>query len=93
MEMKDKKITLYENAKVVYDNLTLTAGIIKIDFDNNLVYAYGIYKDSIYSERPNFNQGNQSFLADSLVYNIKTGKGLVYSVFRNKVMAIYMANM
>ena len=27
------------------------------------------------------NQGNQSFLADSLVYNIKTGKGLVYSVF------------
>jgi hypothetical protein len=81
MEMKDKKITLYENAKVVYDNLTLTAGIIKIDFDNNLVYAYGIYKDSIYSERPNFNQGNQSFLADSLVYNIKTGKGLVYSVF------------
>jgi len=80
MEMKNKKITLYENAKVVYGDLTLTAGIIKIDFDKNLVYAYGILKDSIYSQRPNFVQGAQSFLADSLVYNINTEKGLVYNV-------------
>jgi len=61
MEMKNKKITLYDNAKVVYGDLTLTAGIIKIDFDKNLVYAYGIFKDSIYSQRPNFVQGTQSF--------------------------------
>ncbi|HNQ21052.1 MAG TPA: putative LPS assembly protein LptD, partial [Bacteroidales bacterium] len=81
MEMKNKKITLYENAKVVYGDLTLTAGIIKIDFDKNLVYAYGIFKDSLYSQRPNFVQGTQSFLADSLVYNINTEKGLVYNVY------------
>ena len=38
MEMKNKKITLYENAKVVYGDLTLTAGIIKIDFDKSSSY-------------------------------------------------------
>ena len=55
---EDNKMYLYNEAKIVYGDMTIEAGLIIIDNEKNEVYAYGI-EDSIgeYSQKPNFHPG------------------------------------
>lgn len=77
---KEKTITLYNNARVTYTDINLKAGIIIIDYKNNTVLAKGI-KDSLgYKQRPVFKQGSQESEQDSILYNFKTRRALVYGV-------------
>ena len=77
---KNKTITLYNEAQVTYTDIDLKAGIIILDYKNNTVYAKGI-KDSLgYHQRPVFKQGNQESEQDSILFNFKTKKALVYGV-------------
>ncbi|CAM1333633.1 putative LPS assembly protein LptD [Tenacibaculum aestuariivivum] len=77
---KNKTITLYNNAQVIYTDIDLKAGIIILDYKNNTVYAKGI-KDSLgYHQRPIFKQGTQESEQDSILFNFKTKKALVYGV-------------
>ncbi len=64
--------TLYNNAELYYQDIELKAGIIIIDYKNNLAYAKGIL-DSLnnYTQRPQFKQGTQESEQDSLIYNFK----------------------
>ncbi len=80
-DAKNKKVTLYNKARVTYTNMDLNAGIIILDYKNNTVYAKGI-KDSLgnYIQRPQFKQGNQESEQDSILFNLKTKKALVYGV-------------
>lgn len=77
--IREKKIYLYGDAKVVYTDLTLGAGYMVIDYGNNLVIAEPA-KDSAGNpiELPNFKQGAQEFEAKGMRYNIETRKGIVY---------------
>ncbi len=77
---KNKTVTLYNKAHVVYTDIDLKAGIIIIDYKNNTVYAKGIKDSTGYKQRPVFKQGNQESEQDSILFNFKTKKALVYGV-------------
>lgn len=79
---KNKTVTLYNKAHVIYGDIDLKAGKIIVDYKRNTVYATGI-KDSTgtkYVQRPVFKQGNQESEQDSILFNFKTKKALVYGV-------------
>ncbi|WP_233897763.1 putative LPS assembly protein LptD [Tenacibaculum piscium] len=77
---KNKTVTLYNKAQITYTNIDLKAGIIVLDYKNNTVYAKGI-KDSLgYHQRPVFKQDGQESEQDSILFNFKTKKALVYGV-------------
>jgi len=79
INMKSKLTTLYDEAELYYQDIELKAGKITIDFGKNLAYAEGI-KDStgVYIQRPSFKQGQQESVQDSLIYNYKTKKAIVF---------------
>lgn len=79
-DAKNKTLTLYNKANVTYTDIDLTAGIIILDYKNNLVYAKGIKDSTGYTQRPVFIQGNQESEQDSIIFNFKTKKALVYGV-------------
>ncbi|MCD8447014.1 putative LPS assembly protein LptD [Tenacibaculum finnmarkense] len=77
---KNKTVTLYNKAQVTYTDIDLKAGIIVLDYKNNTVYAKGI-KDSLgYHQKPVFKQGAQESEQDSILFNFKTKKALIYGV-------------
>ncbi|MFT5761869.1 MAG: hypothetical protein ACI8WA_000992 [Polaribacter sp.] len=77
---KTKQIELYNQAHVTYDDIDLKAGYILIDNKNNTLFAKGI-KDSLgYTQRPIFKQGSQESEQDSLFYNFKTKRAIIYSI-------------
>jgi len=75
-----QQATLYNNAELYYQDIELKAGIIIIDYKNNLAYAKGII-DSLgnYTQRPNFKQAGQESEQDSLVYNFRNEKAVIYN--------------
>ncbi len=79
-DAKNKTITLYNNAHVTYTDIDLKAGIIILDYKNNMVYAKGIKDSTGYHQRPVFKQGSQESEQDSILFNFKTEKALVYGV-------------
>ncbi|CAL2055610.1 LPS-assembly protein [Tenacibaculum sp. 190524A05c] len=77
---KNKTITLYNEAEVDYGDINLKAGKIIIDYKNNTVYATGIKDSTGYVQRPVFKQGNQESEQDSILYNFKSEKALIYGI-------------
>ena len=77
---KKKTITLYNEAEVDYGDINLKAGKIIIDYKNNTVYATGIVDSTGYVQRPVFKQGNQESEQDSILYNFKSEKALIYGI-------------
>ncbi|WP_293892802.1 putative LPS assembly protein LptD [Flavobacterium sp.] len=79
-DQKKKLITLYNKAEVYYQDIELKSGIIVIDYNKNEVYA-GRIKDSTgaYTQRPVFKQGNNVVEPDSIRFNYKTKKALVWN--------------
>jgi hypothetical protein len=80
-DVVNKTVTLYNRAEVNYDDINIKSGTIVIDYLNNLVTARGI-KDSIgeYSQLPVFVQGYEESVQDSIVFNFKTEKALIYGL-------------
>ena len=80
IEQKKKLITLYNKAELYYTDVELKSGIIVMNYDKNEVYA-GRIKDSLgkYSQYPNFKQGASIVEPDSIRFNFKTKKALVWN--------------
>jgi hypothetical protein len=77
--IREKKIKLYGNAEVIYENYELKAGYIEIDFSTFVATAEGLPDSSgQMRQEPFFNDGNQQFDARKIQYNFKTKKGKVY---------------
>jgi len=79
IRIKDQTTTLYDKAKLHYEDVDLEAGIITIDYKNNLIIATGI-KDSlgIYTQKPYFKQDGEESTQDSLIVNFKTKRALIW---------------
>ena len=77
---KNKTVTLYNEAHLVYTDIDLKAGIIVIDYIKNTLFAKGIKDSTGYNQRPVFKQGNQESEQDSMVYNFKTKKAIIYGI-------------
>ncbi|MEP7374021.1 MAG: putative LPS assembly protein LptD [Chitinophagaceae bacterium] len=75
--IKNKKIFLYGKTKTEYEDITLTAPQVNIDQQTQLLSAIN-KKDSTGAvvEDAIFEQGENKFTSDTIVYNFKTQKGL-----------------
>lgn len=80
IDQKKKQITLYNQAELYYLDVVLKAGIIVMDYAKNEVYA-GRIKDSAgaYTQRPVFTQGSNVVEPDSIRFNFKTKKVLIWN--------------
>jgi lipopolysaccharide assembly outer membrane protein LptD (OstA) len=79
-DQKKKLITLYNEAELYYQDYELKSGIIVFDYQKNEVYA-GRIKDSTgkYTQLPYFKQGSNIIEPDSIRFNYKTKKALVWN--------------
>ncbi|WP_395050394.1 putative LPS assembly protein LptD [Flavobacterium sp.] len=80
IDQKKKLITLYDKAELYYQDIELKSGIIVMDYEKNEVYA-GRIKDSTgaYTQYPNFKQGANVIEPDSIRFNLKTKKALIWN--------------
>jgi lipopolysaccharide assembly outer membrane protein LptD (OstA) len=79
INQKKQQIRLYNEAKVLYEDMEISAGVIVIDYSKNLVYA-GRLKDSTgYSQKPVFTQGANVIEPDSIIFNTDSRKALIFN--------------
>jgi lipopolysaccharide assembly outer membrane protein LptD (OstA) len=80
IDQKKKLVTLYDKAELYYQDIELKSGIIIFDYQKNEVYA-GRIKDSTgaYTQLPVFKQGANIVNPDSIRFNYKTKKALVWN--------------
>ncbi len=80
LDQKNKRVTLYNEAEFKYQDYELKAGIIIYDYDKEEVYA-GRIKDSLgnLTQHPVFKQGTQVVEPDSIRFNTKTKKAIVWN--------------
>ena len=79
-DIEAKKIHLYGEAKVFYEDIELSAGYMIIDYGSKIVEAMPrVDSAGQSSEKPAFAQGSQSFTAQRLRYNFETRKGMIYN--------------
>lgn len=80
IDQRKKHITLYDKAELYYQDVELKSGIIVLDYEKNEVYA-GRIKDSTgkYTQYPNFKQGDNIVEPDSIRFNFKTKKALIWN--------------
>jgi lipopolysaccharide assembly outer membrane protein LptD (OstA) len=85
IDQKKKLITLYNQAEVYYQDIELKSGIIVIDYEKSEIYA-GRIKDSTgaYTQLPYFKQGSNIVEPDSIRFNFKTKKALVWNSRTNQ---------
>jgi lipopolysaccharide assembly outer membrane protein LptD (OstA) len=81
-EIKGQKVFLFKVAKIKYQDITLNADYVEIDFTKNKVYATGA-KDSTGKEigTPEFFDGTQNFKSKTIDYNYTTKRGYINTVF------------
>ena len=75
LDIINQKAYLYGNAKIKYDNTTITAAYIEIDWTTNTIFATTTL-DSLGNKigHPVFTEGNESFKAHEITYNFKSKK-------------------
>ena len=80
INQKKKQMTLYDKAELYYQDIELKAGIIVMNYEKNEIYA-GRLKDSTgkYTQLPVFKQGANVIEPDSIRFNYKTKKALVWN--------------
>ncbi|MFD1061882.1 putative LPS assembly protein LptD [Winogradskyella litorisediminis] len=79
LNKKENKIYLYDKAKITYQDLEITSGIIVIDNNTGLIYA-GRLKDSTgYSQAPVFTQAQNVVEPDSIIFNKDTKKAIIFN--------------
>lgn len=80
INQRTQKIYLRDKAKINYEDMEITAGIIVIDYAKNEVYA-GRLKDTLgnYSQAPVFKQGSDVIEPDSIRFNLNSRKALIFN--------------
>ena len=73
--------SLYGEGKVNYENVELTAAVIKMQMDSSLVYADGV-RDSTgeWYGTPVFMDGSTPYESNHISYNFKTEKGYINEI-------------
>ncbi|MDP4600430.1 MAG: putative LPS assembly protein LptD [Polaribacter sp.] len=79
-DAKKRKVTLYNEANILYTDIDLKAGIIIIDYKENSLFAKGIIDSAGYVQKPIFKQGNQESVQDSIIYNFKSKRAIIYGL-------------
>lgn len=85
MDWNERKIYLYNEAYLKYEETELTAAYIEIDFENNKVIAYGLPDSTgkLYGN-PVYKDGEEEVELLRIEYDMKTKKGIVYDVTKQE---------
>ena len=80
-DISQRKIYLYGDAEVKYQDIILSAEFIEVDLTTNTVFASGLEDTTgkIIGD-PEFTQGDQTFKSTTMTYNFDTQKGMISSV-------------
>ncbi|MGL5112396.1 MAG: putative LPS assembly protein LptD [Flavobacterium sp.] len=80
IDQSKKLITLYDKGELYYQDIELQSGIIVMDYEKEEVYA-GRIKDSTgkFTQFPVFKQGANVVEPDSIRFNFKTKKALIWN--------------
>lgn len=77
---KNRTVTLYNEANITYTDIDLKAGIIIVDYKKNTLFAKGIKDSTGYVQKPIFKQGSQESEQDSIIYNFKSKRAIIYGL-------------
>ena len=73
--------SLYGNGKVYYQNVQLSAAVIKMQMDSSLVYADGVCDTAgVWTGTPVFVDGSTPYNSNHISYNFKTEKGYINEI-------------
>ena len=80
-DLDQEIVFLHNKAKVISKDIELIAGFIYIDFNKNIIFAKGLM-DSLgnYIQKPILNEKNQSYEADTIIYNYKSKKAKIKKI-------------
>lgn len=80
-DIVNRKIFLFGDAQVNYQDITLKAAFIEVDLNTNSVFASGI-EDSTGNMIgvPEFTQASQTFKSTTMTYNFDSQKGIISDV-------------
>ncbi|HEY8734391.1 MAG TPA: putative LPS assembly protein LptD, partial [Puia sp.] len=82
LDIPTKNITLYNKANTKYKDIDLNAYNIRMDQANNLLLAtYSRDTSGAMTGRPKMNQAESKMESDSMVFNMKTQKGITLNTF------------
>nr|WP_245946345.1 putative LPS assembly protein LptD [Marinirhabdus gelatinilytica] len=79
MDQENQKVYMYNQAYIVYEDMRIDAGLIVLDYNTNEVFAKGIDSAGTYTQRPVFVQAQNRVEPDSMKFNTKTEKAIVYN--------------
>ena len=77
-----KKVFLFGDAKIEYEDIELTAAYIEADMDKGIIYAEGVADSTGKIEgRPVFKQGDEEMKAINITYNVNTKRGYIEKLY------------
>ena len=80
-DVQNRKAYLYGNAEVLYEDISLNAALIELDWSKNLVTAIGVLDSNGKTiGKPVFVDGEDKYKSDKIIYNFESKKGKVYDV-------------
>lgn len=80
-DLRSRKVSLVQNAKVTYGTIELTADSIVLDMETGSVYATGrIDSTGMMTGLPVYKDGSEEFESKELTYNFKSKKGVIRNV-------------
>ncbi|WP_154665615.1 putative LPS assembly protein LptD [Saccharicrinis fermentans] len=78
---ESRKVYLFGDAEVKYQDITLTAACIELDLDSSLTYAYGLEDSTgVVTGLPVFTDRQGSYEMKTIKYNFKSEKALIEHV-------------
>ena len=85
INLKQKTIFLFEDAKAYYEDIELNAGFMEFGFVNSELYASGVADTcGHFHGAPVFKQGESEFSSQEIRYNFKSKKGKVTKVITSE---------
>lgn len=80
IDRKDNKLYMFDGAELYYQDIELKSGVIVLDYKTNEVTA-GRIKDSLGAlvQPPSFKQGADEVFPDSIRFNFKTKKAIIWN--------------
>ncbi len=94
-DLKNKKVYLYNEAKLTYKDLKLDAGRITVDQETLILEAYGVpdsVREGKFVQTPLMFQGNEKYEGAKLTYNFKTQQGSVSMGFSDADVGYYFGD-
>lgn len=94
-DFKNKRIFLYDEAKLTYKDLKLEAGRITVDQETQVLEAYGIpdtLREGKFTQSPLMFQGSDKYEGAKLTYNFRSQQGSVSMGFSDAEIGYYFGD-